>query len=339
MDTIYDAYVYNYYLFGEYTTVLVVVGENGQIASGYYNTNKWTKPDGSWYYPLYSGPGICHDGSSREYKTIYSVVRYLNYLILFGDDGLANLYDLDTRRTYAVGDMRNISNEGSHNGNQHVYAALEYDSSMVITGSALGRISSYFGENEHWNEWNGNGTLVNDGTIMGHNTIYTIDYTFVETNYIIFAGENGKVCSYNFDAHELSFRFNPYKTAFLLWYTTPGNAYIDTTWELPDEVMSLFTIYKETDDNDYDIINAGGDQDVIADIDLDDRGAYPISYAERRQYIADFVLNLPEGHYSIEEAWDEYMKSKHKYILYPWDIVPIAGGDILSGEEDLVITD
>jgi hypothetical protein len=175
--------------------------------------------------------------------------------------------------------------------------------------------------------------------MMDHSDIYTISYTFVSSDYIIFAGQNGKVCTYNVDSHELPFRFNPYKTAFLLWYMTPGNAYITTTWKLPNDVISLFTLYKESEDYNYDIAVAGGDTDIIADIDLDDRGAYPKGYDERRQYIVDFILNLPEGRYTADEIWDLYLESNHKYILYPWDIIPMASGDLLSGEEDISLTD
>jgi hypothetical protein len=335
MDTIYDAYVYNYYFFNEYITALVVVGEHGQIASGYYHTNKWTKPNGEWYHPLYSGPLISHDGSSREYKDIYAVSRYLNYLVLFGSDGLVTLYDLETSVAYAVGDMRNISNTGRQNGFIDVYASLGYNESILIVGSDQGRISSYFGENEHWNEWNGSGIISNDGGMMDGNAVYALEYTFVGTHYIIFAGKNGKVCSYNVDAHELSFRFNPYKTAFLQWYITPGMAYVDSSWVLPQEVMELFTIYKESDDYDYDIELAGGDMDLTADIDMDDRGNYPHSLAERRKYIGDFILGLDEGNYTEDEVWDKYINSNHKYILYPWDVPSIASGDIIDDDVDI----
>jgi hypothetical protein len=172
---------------------------------------------------------------------------------------------------------------------------------------------------------------------MEGNAIYTIQYTFLAMNYIIFAGANGKVCTYNVDVHELAFRFNPYKSAFLSWYTTPGNAYIDTGWKLPSEVMELFSIYKETHELNYDIQLAGGDTDIVADIDMNDRGRYPKKYSERRQYIIDFIRSLT-GRHTIDEVWEKYLDSEHKYILYPKDIIPLACGDEIEEEEDVDIT-
>jgi hypothetical protein len=337
MDDIYDAYVYNYYVNGEYRTVLITVGKNGQIASGYYHTNLWTKPDGTRHNPLYSGSDVFHDGSSREYTDINAVLGYLNYLVLFGKNGLVTLYDLDKREALGVGDLRNVSNDGKHSGYEDTNAAIIYDSAILVTGSNLGKVSSYFGENEHWNESNGTRGIVSNGYDMGGNDIYTITYTFVDTNYMIFAGQNGKVASYNVDTHELAFRFNPYKTAFLLWYTTPGNAYINTAWDLPEEVISLFSIYKESNDYNYDIFLANGDLDLIADIDMNDNGRYPKSYQARSEYMAKFIHSLPDKDYSVSEVFSEYMNSHHKHILYPWDLILLASGDEIEGEEDIDI--
>jgi hypothetical protein len=337
MDTIYDAYVYNYYQLNEYITVLIVVGKNGELASGFYHSNLWTKSDGTKLHPINRGSDFFDNGESREHKDIRSATRYLNYLVLHGKDGLTTLYDLDKRSAYAVGDLRNISNDGKHNGYKDVNAAIVYNDAILITGGKEGRVTSYFGENEHWNEYNGGSDISDDGQYMQYNAVNTIAYTFVDTSYIIFAGDNGKVASYNVDVHELAFRFNLYKSAFLTWYTTPGNAYIDTGWKLPEEVMNLFTIYKEEHDLNYDVHVAGGDTDIIADIDMNDRGRYPKSYKERRQYMAEFIKDLDDG-YTADEAWQKYMESKHKYILYPCDVIPLACGDEIVDEEDIDIS-
>jgi hypothetical protein len=338
MDDIYDAYVHAYYQLGKYNIVLITFGKNGEIASGFYETNHWTKSNGERLHPLNSGPQYFHDGSSRDFKDIYKVNRYLDYLVLYGKEGLVTLYSLDTLTALSVGDSRNISNDGKHNGYRDTRAAINYSGSILVTGASEGKVSSYFGENERWHEYNGETGIANDGNVMDGHAIYTISYTFVDTNYIIFAGEGGKVGSYNVDVHELSFRFNPYKTAFLLWYTTPGSAYINTSWTLPENVMDLFSLYKETGDLNYDITLAAGDQDIIADIDMDERGKYPYTHAARRQYIVDFILSLDEGNYTADEVWEKYMNSYHKYILYPWDVIPLAGGDELEREEDIDIT-
>jgi hypothetical protein len=333
MGTIYTAFAVNHLD----RDIIVLLGEDGEAASGFVSMNAWTKPDGSRYNILYPGPEIFHDGSSRDFKDIYAVTDYLDYFVLYGESGLVTLYDRVNKLFLGLGDFRNITEDGHHNGYVDTYAAINYEESLLVTGNKGGRVSSYFGENEHWNAYNGGNNISNDGIDMEGNTIYTIQYTFIAMDYIIFAGENGKVCTFNVDTHELAFRFNPYKSAFLTWYTTPGNAYIDTGWKLPMEVMDLFTVYKEEHDLDYDVQVAGGDTDIVADIDMNDRGCYPKSYKARRQYIADFIQSL-EGRHTLDEVWEKYMASKHKYILYPWDVIPLACGDEIEDEEDINLT-
>jgi hypothetical protein len=319
-------------------TVLVVVGSNGEVASGFSKENAWTKPNGIRKSSLRQGPNIFHDGSSRDYKDIYNVLSYLNYFILFGKEGLITIFDKDKYTFNTVGDFRNISNDGHHNGYKNVFATLNYDFSILITGGEEGRITSYYGENEHWREFDENVGICDIGQLLEYNTIYTIEYTFGITNYIIFAGGKGRVGTYNVDVHEVPFRFDPYKTAFLLWYKTPGNAYIISNWTLPHNVINLFSMYKAADDTNYDIEIADGDIDIVADIDLDDRGHYPKPYAERTKYMADFINNLPEDRYTIDEIWDKYMDSKHKHILYPCDVIPLCGGDPVDIEDDIDLT-
>jgi hypothetical protein len=335
MGTIYDAAIITYLD----KDILLVMGENGEVASGYVFSNAWTTPSGERKAINKPGPTIFHNGSTRDYKDIYAVSSYLNYLILYGKDGLVTFFDKETKTFFGYGDIRNITNNGHHNGYVDIYAGITYEMAMLISGSSLGRVSSYFGENEHWNVYNGGKHISNDGDAMRYKNIYTIVYTFASTDYIIFAGEDGKVCTFNIDTHELAFRYNPYKTAFLNWYTTPGNAYIITTWVLPQKVMNLFTIYKEDNDLNYDVQVAGGDLDLVADIDMRDQGRYPKLYSERRQYIIDFIQNLEPGRYTQDEVWARYMASKHKHILYPWDVLPLASGDPIEREEDTNITE
>jgi hypothetical protein len=335
MGTIYDAFVITYLE----KDILVVVGENGEVASGYVYSNSWTKPNGERHNIIKPGPIIFHNGNSRDFKDIYAVSAYLNYIIFYGKDGLVTFFDRETRTFYGYGDIRNITEDGHHNGYLDIKAAITYEAAMLIVGSNEGRVTSYFGENEHWNVYNGGKHISNDGDAMQYRNIYTIVYTFGSTNYIIFAGKDGKVCTFNIDVHELAFRYNPYKTAFLNWYTTPGNAYIVTDWVLPKEVIKLFTIYKEDNDPNYDVQVAGGDLDLVADIDMNDRGRYPKPYAERRQYIIDFIQSLEPGRYTQDEVWQRYMASKHKHILYPWDVLPLASGDEIEREEGTNITE
>jgi hypothetical protein len=333
-ENIYDAFITSYML----RPTLVVLGSGGKAASGYLDINSWTYPTGQRYNYLRQGPLIFHDGSNRDYKDIYKITEYLNYYALYGEDGLVTLYSKESCKFNSAGDPKHISNTGHHNGHKNIYAAINYEGSILIAGSSEGKISSYYGENEHWNEHDSGSGISNNGSLLDGNDIYTIEYTFGSTNYIIFSGKNGKIGSYNVDVHELPFRFDPYKTAFLLWYKTPGNAYIKATWDIPHKVIDLFSVYKDNEDGDYDIKIAGGDTDIVADIDMNDRGRYPAPHAQRRRYIIDFIRSLPEGRYSPDEIWGKYMESKHKHILYPWDVIPLAGGDKIESEEDVDIT-
>jgi hypothetical protein len=331
---IYDAFMTTYMQ----KPVLVVLGANGEVASAYLDSNSWTYPDGRRYDNIRKGPLIYHDGSSRDFSDIYRAAEYLDYYVLVGKEGLITLYNIPANEFEELGDWRNISNDGHHNGYRDIYSFINYEGSILVTGASEGKITSYFGENEHWNEHNSSAGISNDGNLLENNTVYTIAYTFGYTNYIIFAGENGKVGTYNVDVHELPFRFDPYKTAFLLWYKTPGNAYIKTIWRIPHNVINLFNVYKDNEDTNYDIQIAGGDTDIIADIDMNDRGRYPKPYKERRKYMADFIMSLPEGRYSPSEVWERYMESKHKHILYHWDVIPLTSGDEVDSEEDIDLT-
>ena len=174
---------------------------------------------------------------------------------------------------------------------------------------------------------------------MEGNDINTVQATYNSTNYIIFAGENGKVCSYNINVNEVPYRYDPYKSVFLKWYTTEGNAIIQSSWNIPESISKKFDMYKEDKDS-GDICVKGGDSDIMTDIDMNDNETYPWNIDERKRFIANFIKGLPEGRYTMDEIIELYKNSEAVNMLYIEDIenLVLSSGDMLDIESDIDIT-
>jgi hypothetical protein len=335
MGTIYTMQSAQY----ENKTALLLFGENGEVASGFITANAFTKPDGTRQTLTKAGPPIYSDGESRDFSDIHAVISYLDYKVMLGNDGIVTYFDTTNCSFIGFNDSKNISNHGSHNGYKNINAAVLFEKAVIISGADNGHIDNYTGDSQKWNEYTSRVGITNIGESMQYNAIYTIaSYTADGFNDIIFAGANGKVCSYHLNEYTAAFRYDPYKTQFLLWYTAPGNAYIKTTWELPEEAMRLFSIYKDSDDHNYDINLGAGDTDITVDITLNELDKYPRTHEERTLFMAQFIASLPEGRYTKEEIWEKYMASDSHKILYPWDVIPLASGNLIPGEEDIILT-
>lgn len=334
MGNIYDAYIATV----NSQTVIVVMGEKGKVASCKLASNAWTTPSGSRYLTYRAGPDIYSDGSFRDNADIYHCADYLNMKVLVGAGGRSSFYNVDSGKFVGSADSRNISNTGSHSGNKNTNYIINYESSILITGNDDGAISSYYGDIQNWRAYNSNTGITDTGTMMSGCDIRSIVYTFGETNYIVFSGEKGKVCMYNVDVHEVPYRYDPYKTAFLKWYTTPGNATVITEFNISNELAKKFSMYHDQDDDNYDVSVAAGDMDLISDIDMDDGGTYPRLLSSRARFLADFIQSLPDGRYTPDQVYALYNSCGAKNMLYDRDLIPLRGGDLLDQDDDIQIT-
>ena len=175
---------------------------------------------------------------------------------------------------------------------------------------------------------------------MEGNDIYTIQLITGNVNYIIFAGKNGKVSSHNISLSNVPYRYNPFKSAFLEWYTTPGNARIATKWEIPEEISKKFDMLLEsnTDDGSGSICIRDGDDDLMVEIEMNDNNNYPWELSKRRKVLADFIHSLPDGLYSIDQIFELYKQSNIKHSLYEEDLICLKDGDDIDSDEDINIT-
>lgn len=318
---------------------LVVLGENGEAASCFINCdtdNSWIKPDSS---SNGYAPEIYNDGSDRLYSTIRSYCDYFGYKILVGDNGIVTYFD---GSFFINKDALKICNLGSHINNKNVYDCISYNEKRIVLGGAEGKVSSYEGEAQTWYNCDSDVGITSNGKYMEGNDIYTMQITTGNTNYMIFAGENGKVMSYNIDITQVPYRYAPYKSAFLEWYTTPGNAKIQTEWEIPKNILKRFDMLLESNTEDEEsICIKAGDNDLMVDIDMNDHNDYPWTLSRKRKFIADFIKSLPEGLYNIEEIYEQYKKSETaSHMLYEEDLPVLKGGDEIASEDgnDINIT-
>ena len=318
---------------------LVVLGENGEAASCFIDCdvpNFWVKPDSS---SKGYAPEIYNNGSDRNYSTIRSYCDYFGYKILVGDRGVVTYFD----GTFFISkDNLKICNTGDHINNLNVYDLVSYNEKLMVLGGSSGKVSEYVGESQSWYNCDSDVGITNDGKYMEGNDIYTMQITSGNTNYIIFAGQNGKVMSYNIDTTQVPYRYAPYKSSFLEWYTTPGNAVIQTKWEIPEEIAKKFDMLLESNSEDESsICIKAGDNDLMVDIDMNDHDDYPWTLAKRRKFIADFIKSLPEGSYTIEEIYELYKKSDTaSHMLYEEDLPVLKGGDEIASDDgnDINIT-
>lgn len=335
IENIYDGYITHQY--GK--TILVVAGSNGKIASCKLQDNAWTTPEGKKLVSKKTGPSIFHDGSSRNYKDIKAHCEFLNYTLYVGEDGVVTVYDSSTGvYTDDKTVTRNIANTGTHSKLNTTNALLTYESSYIVAGSDSGKISNYSGDVENWRNCDFGGGLTDDGEMMDDCDVRSILYTIGENNFFIFSGEKGKVCTYNVDVHEVPYRYDPYKTAFLKWYTTPGNAVISTIVDISEELATKFSMYHDSENSNYDISVAPGDLDLIADIYMNDLGTYPYLIASRVRFLAEMIQEMGDGRYTFEEAYKYYVDHKYNHMLYDRDIVPLKGCALLDVDYDIKLT-
>lgn len=319
--------------------ILVVLGENGEAASCYIDCdvkNYWIKSDSS---SLGYAPEIYNNGSDRNYSTIRSYCDYFGYKVLVGDRGVVTYFD----GTFFISkDNLKICNSGDHINNLNVYDCISYNEKLMVLGGASGKVSEYVGESQEWYNCDRNVGITSDGKYMENNDVYTMQITSGNTNYIIFAGQNGKVMSYNIDITQVPYRYAPYKSAFLEWYTTPGNAIIQTKWEIPKNIEKRFDMLLESNVEDgTSICIKAGDNDLMTDIDMNDHDDYPWTLARRRKFIADFIKDLPEGLYSVDQIYELYKQSNTaSHMLYEEDLPVLKGGDEIASDDgnDINIT-
>ncbi len=320
--------------------LLVVVGEKGKAASCYVNCdvpNAWIKGNGT--VDASGGkiaPTIYSNGEYRNFSTVRSHCEYFGYKVLVGDDGIVTFFNYPN---FVNTDVINICDmEGKNSLKHHMNDVIAFDERMMVLGGQDGKISHYEGEKMKWHDCDSTLGITSDGTIMQHNTINTMQLSSGKTHYIIFAGDNGIVCSYNIKVHEQPYRYDPWKSRFLVWYTTPGNAEIIATWDIPPHIARMFDMLRESNVGSEDIILRHGDDDLMVDVSMMDEDAYPWTEERINRFMAHFIQDLPEGDYSIDQIYDFYMKSKARYMLYERDLPLLACGNPVDTEEDLLIT-
>jgi hypothetical protein len=338
MGNIYAAFIINS---TPYRT-LIITGENGEVCSCYVNCdqdNCWRKPDSSSHLGLNGiRPNVFSDGEYRNYSTVRAVCEYFGYKIFVGDEGVVTYLD---NTFFITSDPLKICNNGSHFNNLRVNDCISYNEKLMIFGGEAGKVSEYEGESQSWYNCDaGLGELTSNGLYMEGCEIYTMQLVSKNgVNYIIFAGEAGKVSSFNINIAKSPYRYKPFKSSFLEWYTTPGNAVIETEYTIPEEIAKKFDMLIEANTEDGgSICIRGGDDDLMVDVDMNDNGSYPWNLKDRRKFIAQFIEELPDGSYTLDEIYEAFMSSKYCHMLYEQDLPCLRGGDDLDGD-DIDITD
>ena len=322
--------------------MLVVLGENGQAASCYVDYNTWIDSSGIRrnHESGLACPTVRSDGSYRSNSSIrsYSIFRSSKY-VLFGDNGIISYFDPSTCTFYNKDNINNLCDDGTKTGFNNINSSININDKFIVTGCNNGYVSEYISEEQSWKSYDSGESITSDGGYMEGNDINTVQATYNSTNYIIFAGENGKVCSYNINVNEVPYRYDPYKSVFLKWYTTEGNAIIQSSWNIPENISKKFDMYKEDKDS-GDICIKGGDSDIMTDIDMNDNETYPWNIDERKRFIANFIKGLPEGRYTMDEIIELYKNSEAVNMLYIEDIenLVLSSGDMLDVESDIDIT-
>ena len=211
----------------------------------------------------------------------------------------------------------------------------------MLLGGELGKVSEYEGESQTWFNCDSGLGITSDGRYMEGCDINTMELITGNYNYVIFAGQDGKVSSYAINISQVPYRYEPFKSSFLEWYTTPGNAVIQTDWDIPEEIAKMFDMLLESNTEDAgSICITAGANDLMVDIDMNDNDTYAWTLEERRKFIADFIKEeMPDGIYSIDEIYEAFMKSKYRFMLYEEDLPYLRGGDEISGEDSIDITD
>jgi hypothetical protein len=259
--------------------------------------------------------------------------------VIFGEDGIVSYYSNSSHSFINTDNLNICDSVGFVSGGANINASVTYENKYVVTGCDNGYVTQYDGEVQNWNSYDSGIGISDRGINMEGNSIRTMQITTNSTNYIIFAGENGKVASYNIDVDEVPYRYDPYKTVFLKWYNTPGNAIIQSVWDIPKKIADMFDMYKEGDEN-GNICIRGGDNDVMVDIDMNDGDTYPWDIPSRKRFVANFIKSLPEGRYTPDEIDELYRNSPAANMLYVEDVESIvfASGDETDADEDIDLT-
>lgn len=321
---------------------LIVLGEDGKAASCYIDcedVNGWCKPDSSLY--LVAGgikPKYYSNGNYRDNSTIRSHCEYFGFKVLVGDNGVVTYFD---GAHFISSDPLKICNTGSHFNNLRVNDCISYNEKMMLLGGESGKVSEYEGESQSWFNCDSGLGITSDGQYMEGCEIYTMELITGNMNCVIFAGENGKVSSFNINISKVPYRYEPFKSSFLEWYTTPGNAIIQTKWDIPENIARMFDmLLEENVEGAGSICIRAGDNDLMVDIDMNDGDTYPWTLEQRRKFIADFIKEcLPDGDYTIDEVYEAFMNSKYCHMLYEEDLPILRGGDEIDDEESIDITE
>ena len=321
---------------------LVVSGEDGKSASCYIDCeaiNGWCKPDSSLH--LVTGAiksKFFSDGSYRNNSTVRSHCEYFGYKVFVGDNGIVSYFD---GAHFINQDALKICNDGSNFNHNRVNDCITYNEKMMLLGGEYGKVSEYEGETQTWFNCDSGLGITSDGTYMEGCEINTMELVTGNYNYVIFAGQNGKVSSYVINVSKSPYRYEPFKSSFLEWYTTPGNAVIQTDWDIPEEITKMFDMLLESNTEDAgNICIMAGSNDLMVDINMNDDDTYPWTLEERRKFIAQFIKEeMPDGIYSIDEIYEAFMKSKYHFMLYEEDLPYLRGGDEIDGEDSIDITE
>lgn len=319
--------------------IYIFVGEDGCACSCNPDYNSWIYPDGRSFSSVGGGaPHIYNNGTDRDNKDILSVTKYFNYYILGGEEGVVTYYDTELNIWVKESNL-NIYNNGQNLAHQNIWSMQGYNDKYIFAAGGQGRVSEYFGSTQSWFDSDSGNGITSDGKYIEGRNIYTSVITSGDTSYIIFAGEDGKVCSYNIDEHEVPFRYDTFKSVFLKWYTTEGNARIQSKWDIPRRIERMFDMYKESNTGTGDICIRGGDDDLMMDIFMNDFGKYPWTLEARRRFIAQFIHDLPEGRYTLDEVLALYRESRASNMLYEEDLTILKSGDLHDLDETLLVTE
>ena len=320
--------------------ILIVSGDNGRVASCFIDNNAWTLYTGVYQNININGPDVYSDGVNRSNKHIYASLLFGSNLIFFGESGFISTFNVQSKIWSGSSSTNsyNLTSSGQYVNNNTIYDITNYVTSYIITGGQFGVISSYNGSVIQWDFYNGQLGIVNIGDAMGGFDIHSMATYDGIVTYIIACGVGGRVASYNIDVHEVPFRFDPYKTSFLLWYITPGNAEVKIPYNIPEEILQQFKIYKDLEISQiYDIIVKSSDMDLMQSITMNEGDAYPYQYPRRTQFIAEFIQALEGLRLTPQMVYDIYKNSPSKNKLYLEDLRPLVSGDEIDGVDDIIL--
>ena len=172
------------YLASNGDRIIVFAGGSGRVCSFNVDTNTWYAYNTTNIFSSMEHP--YSDGSVRNYKSIFTVSKYLeSILYMSGIEGRISTLDI-TSGTFAN------MNDGSVIGKVSVYASCVTNGVYVIAGKD-GYIASYNIAKNTWSTYNQGAGLADNGLNMGGDICAVIGY---DVN-VLFAGIDGRVSSYD----------------------------------------------------------------------------------------------------------------------------------------------